>query len=192
MKRIFSALILGLVLAAHAFGYDVVLMDDPAVHLVFDRKYEVAKIGHKDGTPLQGQLLYMMVPEDQQSSLTLAIGDGFHLKTEGFIAEMYEGAKVTKVDGIVGGFKMRWWHYRDSHHLYSTCVLAVPIHKGKTLPIIIDLIANSAERLASLEDSFSRIQIVENPPNKAPLRMPVSSTPASGAPVAPPPGAAAP
>jgi hypothetical protein len=165
-------------------------MDDPAVHLVFDRKYDVLKIGHKDGTPLQGQLLYMMVPEDQQSSLTLAIGDGFHLKTEGFIADMYEGAKVTKVDGIIGGFKTQWWHYRDSHHLYSTCVLTVPYRKGKTLPIIIDLIANSSERLASMEVSFSKIQIVENPPNKPPLRTPASGTPAAGAPVAPPPGAA--
>ena len=53
-----------------------------AVHLVFDRKYEVHKIGHKDGTLLQGQLFYVMVPEDQQASLTLAIGDGFHLKRE--------------------------------------------------------------------------------------------------------------
>jgi hypothetical protein len=156
------------VIVGHAAAFDVVLMDDPAVHLVFDRKYEVLKIAHKDGTPLQGQLLYMMLPEDQQSSVTFGIGNGFYKKTEKTIAEMYEGAKVTKVDALIGGIKAQWWHYRDSHHLYSTCDLTVSYRKGKSLSIIIDLVANSPERLASLEDSFSKIQIVENPPKKLP------------------------
>jgi hypothetical protein len=151
---------------ARAVAFDVVLMDNPAVKVTFDRKYEVMKISKKEGAAVCDPLLYMMLPEDQQSAVTLGIGDGLHPKTEGIIAQMYEGAKVTKVDCVIGGVKGQWWHYRDSNHFYSTCVISAPRPKKPALPVVIDLVANTPERLASLEASFSQLMIVENPPKQ--------------------------
>ena len=108
----------------------------------------------------------MMVPEDQQSAVTLGVGDGLHPKTEETIAKMFEGAKVTKIDCVIGGIKGQWWHYRDSKHLYSTCVVYAPRPGKSPLPVIIDLVANTPERMASLESSFSELMIIENPPHQ--------------------------
>jgi len=139
-------------------------MDNPVVKVTFDWKYEVMKIDKKGGASPGDPLLYMMIPEDQQSAVTLGIGDGLLAKTEETIAKMFEGAKVTKVDCVIGGIKGQWWRYKNSRHLYSTCVIRAPRPGKAPLPVIIDILANSPERMASLESSFSELMIVENPP----------------------------
>jgi len=176
MKTPLTLFLLFFAITVRASAFDVVLMDDPAIHLVFDRKYEVLQINKKGEKTQPGHLMYMMSPADDQSAVTLAIGEGFHPKTEKMIADMFEGAKVKKADGVIGQYKVQWWHYRDSHHLYSTCVFKVKWHDKPEWPVIIDLIANSQGRLDSLEDSFSKILMVENPPNKSPVPTATSLT----------------
>jgi hypothetical protein len=184
MRRLLTAFLIGVPLT-YAAAFDVVLMDNPAVKVTFDRKYDVMKISDKDGSSPTDPLLYMMLPEDHQSAVTLGIGDGLNLKTEESIAQMYEGAKVTKVDCSVGGVKGQWWHYRDSIHLYSTCVIKAMRLKKPALTVVIDLVANTPARLASLEQSFSKLTLVENPPNQLPEPASPSVTPPAGAGAAP-------
>jgi hypothetical protein len=71
---------------------------------------------------------------------------------------MNEGAKVTKAGGKIAGVKVQWWHYRDSRPLYSTCAGTLSDKNGKKIPAYFDLVANSPERLAALEDACSRIE----------------------------------
>ena len=170
-------ILLTFVSCANAADFDVVLMDNPAVKVTFDRKYEAFKITKKKGASATDPLVYMMMPEDQQSAVTLGIGDGLSPKTEETISQMYEGAKVTKVNCTIGGVKGQWWHYRDSRHLYSSCTIKAPRPNKPPLVVIIDLVANTPERLASLEASFSGLMIVENPPNKRPEGTPGKSSP---------------
>jgi hypothetical protein len=72
---------------------------------------------------------------------------------------MYEGAVVRKVPGAVAGKKVEWWHYQDSQHLYSTCYADLPDKAGIEHPVYIELVANRPQRIASLEDAFSRIEV---------------------------------
>ena len=75
---------------------------------------------------------------------------------------------------------------RNADWAESAVRQSVSITSEKALDIgVIDLIANSQERLDSLEDSFSKILMVENPPNKSPGPTATSVTPAADAPVAP-------
>jgi hypothetical protein len=174
MKTSSLFLAFAICVASHASAYDVVLMDNPAIRLQFDRKYEVFKVDKKDEPASSTRLAYMMLPADQQSAVSLFIGDGFESETEESIAKDHPGAKVTKVDCMIAQYKAQWWHYKDESHFYSDCLLSVPLPSGKTLPITISLVANTPKRLASLEDSFSKIMMTENPPNKAaePTRTP--------------------
>jgi hypothetical protein len=87
----------------------------------------------------------------------VAVGKDARRKTEKDIADMYEGAKVTKVDTNIAGVKTQWWHYHDTHHLYATCDVTLRDKKGHSVSVYFDLTANSPDRLAALEDSMSRI-----------------------------------
>ena len=151
---------LSLLVASTSFAApsELTLPGEPAVHLKMDREYGVIEIGNKDGTPIKDLRAYILQPKDDQSSAVLALGSGGHNKTEEMIATMFEGAKVTKIDGLVAGVKAQWWHYRDSHHLYSTCAVTLGDKKGRKIPAYFDLVANTPERLSALEDACSKIE----------------------------------
>ena len=103
--------------------------------------------------------IYLFSARDGQSTATLALGPLPFPRTEQSIAAQYDGAVVTKVPGVVAGRTVECWHYKDRLHLYSTCQAPLPAGKGRDLPVTVDLIANSPERLAALEAAFSRIQL---------------------------------
>ena len=147
--------------SAVAGSHDIYLLDQPAVHIPSDLEYEVLSVGKKGEASIPFHLAYMLVPKDQQSSAVLTIGDGFFPKTEDTIAKMFEGAKVTKVPGLVGGNKVEWWHYRDQHHFYSSCLFKVSASKGRVVPVDFELVANTQQRLEELENSFSKIEMIE-------------------------------
>lgn len=177
MKNAFSVIAMLVCLTAYAESFDVNLKENPAIHLRFDRKYEVMKIGKKDAPPVVGQYMYAMLPEDQRSSIVLTVGDGFKVMTAESI-EKERHTKVTRVDGSLGPFKVQWWHYRDASAptlLCSSCVATVPFPKDKTLQLAIELMASTPERLASLEESFSKMELAESQPNQS-----AHSTPALG------------
>jgi hypothetical protein len=101
----------------------------------------------------------MFTPKDEQSGAVLGIGADVHRKTEQIIARMYEGAKVTKIPGVVAGKRVEWWRYRDSRHLYSTCYVALLDKAGLEHQVAFELVANRPERLSSLEEAFSGIEL---------------------------------
>ena len=158
MRSLIVFLSLMLATALLATPSELKLSGDPVVRLVLDREYEVIEIGNKDGTPIKDRRVYILNPKDGQSSAVLALGSGGYHKTEDDIAKMCEGAKVTKIDGKIAGVKTQWWRYRDSRHLYSTCAVTLPRKSGKKIPVYFDLVANSSERLAALEDACSKIE----------------------------------
>jgi hypothetical protein len=158
MRVAILILFLFLASSSRAAPSELTLPGDPAVHLVLDREYRVIEIGNKDGTPIKDLRAYILNPKDGQSSVFFTLGSGGHNKTEEDIATMFEGAKVTKIDGKVAEAKVQWWHYRDSHHLYCTCAVMLMGKHGKKIPAYFDLVANSTERLAALEDAFSKIE----------------------------------
>lgn len=80
-------------------------------------------------------------------------------KTEAAIASMYQGARVTKVAGTVAGKTVEWWHYQDDNHLYSTCYVALPDKQGREHSFYFDLVANSPDRLASLEGTMASVEM---------------------------------
>lgn len=136
------------------------LRGDPTVRLTLDQEYGVIEIGRKDGTPIKDLRSYILDAKDDQSSAVLALGSGGRHKTKEMIAKIYEGAKVTMVDGEIAGVKVQWWHYRDSHHLYSTCSVMLRDKRGRQIPAYFDLVANSADRRAALEDAISKIEFL--------------------------------
>lgn len=158
MRHIIAIFSLLLVSTSLASPSELTLAGDPAIHLVLDREYEVIEIGNKDGTPMKDLRSYILQPKDDQSAAVVAIGSGGYHKTEEDIAKMCEGAKVTKADGEIAGVKTQWWRYRDSRHLYSTCAVTLRDKKGRKIPIYFDLVANTPERLAALEDACSKIE----------------------------------
>ncbi len=160
MRTIYLLLIacLFVPIAGLAETFDVVLMDNPAIKLTFDRKYEVYQItDKKKKSEAPDPLVYMMLPADQQSAVTFAMGYKVPRMSEDSIAEMHKGAKITKVDCAIGQIKAQWWHYRDAQHLYSSCMIKVPRPGKPALPVCIDLIANTPERLASLDKNMAHI-----------------------------------
>ncbi|OIQ85600.1 hypothetical protein GALL_325370 [mine drainage metagenome] len=158
MRSALVVLFLFLVSGLIAAPSELTLPGDPVIHLVLDRDYKVIAIGNRDGSSAKDLRVYILEPMDDQSSAVLALGSGGYHKTEADIAKMCEGAKVTKVDGEIAGVKTLWWHYRDSRHLYSTCSVTLRDKKGKKIPAYFDLVANTPERLAALEDAFSKIE----------------------------------
>ena len=133
-----------------------------AIRLEVDRDYEVREMEFERpaGTPPKDLRIIVFNPKDEQSSAMFAIGVDGHLKTEASIAKHYEGAKVTKLPGTIGGKPVEWWHYRDSRHLYSTCYTSFRDNTGIDRPVYFDLVANTPGRLSSLERAFSRILLV--------------------------------
>jgi hypothetical protein len=131
------------------------------IRLELDREYEVREVEFERprGAPPKDLRIFILVPHDEQSSATFAIGAGGHRKTEETISRAYEGARVTKVPGAISGKPVEWWHYRDSHHLYSTCYTSLLDKAGVEHPVYLDLVANRLERLTSLEEAFSRIEL---------------------------------
>lgn len=158
MRSIALVVLLFSAYALRAVPFELTLPGDPAVHLVLDREYGVVEIGNKDGTPMKDLRAFILQPKDDQSSALLTLGSGGYRKTEDDIAKMHEGAKVTKVDGVIAGVKAQWWRYRDSRHLYSTCSVTLRDKKRKRIPVYFDLVANSPERLSALESACSQIE----------------------------------
>jgi hypothetical protein len=109
--------------------------------------------------PTKALRIYILVPEDEQSSATLGIGPGGRQKTEEAIARHYQGARVTKVAGTVRGRRVEWWRYQDDHHLYSTCYASLLDRAGAQHRVYFDLVANSPERLGALEEALSGIEL---------------------------------
>jgi hypothetical protein len=132
------------------------------IRLEVDRDYEVREMEFKRpaGTPPKDLRMLVFNPKDEQSSALFGIGADGHRKTEETIAKHYEGARVTKVAGTISGKSVEWWHYRDRHHLYSTCYTSFVDNRGADRPVYFDLVANTPERLSSLERAFSRIMLV--------------------------------
>ena len=81
-----------------------------------DREYGVIKIGPNG-------ISYMFVPPDEQSSAAMFIDGHFHNDTERSIAEMYEGAEVTKSAGKVNGKNVERWRWKDSRHFLAATSL---------------------------------------------------------------------
>jgi hypothetical protein len=139
----------------------IVLRGSPTIRLKPDRRYEIRQMPTtpEPDVPTKNLRIYMLVPQDEQSSAVLAIGPGGHRKTEEAIARNYQGAKVTKVAGTVRGTAVEWWHYKDDHHLYSTCYATLPDSAGVERPVYFDLVANTLDRLGALEAAFSGIEL---------------------------------
>ena len=102
--------------------------------------------------------LYQLVSADQLSSAVIAIG-AVRPDSEQAIARQSRGAKVTKVPGTVTGTKVEWWRYQDDNFLHSKCYVSLTDKAGAEHHISVGLIAKSAERLASLEEAFSSIEL---------------------------------
>jgi hypothetical protein len=138
-----------------------VLEGSPTIRLTLDREYRVIEMRAESPAEASRSELrtWMLVPKDEQSSVTFGIGVGGNRKTEEVIARMYDGAVVTKVPGAVAGKQVEWWHYQDSQHLYSTCYADLPDKAGVEHPVYIELVANRPQRIASLEEAFSRIEV---------------------------------
>jgi hypothetical protein len=132
------------------------------IRLEMEREYEVREMEFERpaGTPPKDLRIIVFNPKDEQSSALFGIGADGHKKTEASIAKHYGGARVTKVAGTIGGKSVEWWHYRDDLHLYSTCYTSFVDKRGVDRPVYFDLVANSPDRLASLERAFSRILLV--------------------------------
>jgi hypothetical protein len=132
------------------------------IRLEVDRDYEVREMVSERpaGTPPKDLRVLVFNPRDEQSSALFAIGADGHRKTEAAISKHYGGARVTKVAGMISGKIVEWWHYQDDLHLYSTCYTSFVDNKGIDRPVYFDLVANTAERLSSLERAFSRIMLV--------------------------------
>jgi hypothetical protein len=138
----------------------VVLEGSPTVRFRPDRAYAVRRMETRGEPGRSADLrIYMLVPRDEQSAVTVGIGEGVHRKTEAAIARMYQGAKVTKVVGTVAGKTVEWWHYQDDHHLYSTCYVGLPDKQGRGHSFYFDLVASSPDRLASLEDTITSVEV---------------------------------
>lgn len=133
-----------------------VLGGSPTIRLTLDREYRLVET--RPESPDEPRI-WTFVPKDEQSSVVFGIGTGGHRKTEGDIARMYEGAVVKRSPGAVAGRRVEWWHYEDSHHLYSTCYADVPDRAGVEHPVYIDLVANRPRRIASLEEAFARMEV---------------------------------
>jgi hypothetical protein len=132
------------------------------IRLEVDRDYEVREMEFERpaGTPPKDLRIIVFNPKDEQSSALFGIGADGHRKTEAAIAKHYGGARVVKVAGAIGGKQVEWWHYQDNRHLYSTCYTSFTDNLGVERPVYFDLVANTPERLASLEHAFSRILLV--------------------------------
>jgi hypothetical protein len=139
---------------------EVTLKGDPTIHLALDRLYRTMEIKPQEGTPNKDLRAYLFIPEDDQSSAVLFIGNDGCPKTEETIAQMHEGAKVTKAKGTFNGAEIELWHYRDSQHLYSTFSVIATDSAGTAKRVEIDLVANTPERLEVLETAFSLIDFL--------------------------------
>ena len=80
--------------------------------------------------------------------------------TERPIAEMYEGAEVTKSAGTVNGKNMEWWRWKDSPHFHSRYIVTLADADGTTRVIVVNVVVNSHDRLAALECAFSTIEFL--------------------------------
>jgi len=131
-----------------------------SIRLEPERDYEVREMRFErpPGAPPKDLRILVFNPKDEQSSVMFAIGADGYRKTEKAIARLYEGATVTKVPGTIAGRRVEWWHYRDSHHLYSTSYTSLPDKRGVEHPVYVDLVANTPERLSSLEQAFSGLE----------------------------------
>jgi len=160
MKRLQTILYCLFLFTAPCFaGVPVDLPGPPKIHLVLDRVYEAFLIGPQKGKPDPGLRVYMFNPQDGQSSATFAWGEGGHPNTEQSIAEMYEGAKVSKKPGTIAGTSVTWWSWKDSHHLYRNCDTHLKSAEGTTYKVSIFLVANSIQRIDALEASFSELSL---------------------------------
>jgi len=138
-----------------------VLEGPPTIRLTLDREYKVLEMRPESPARASGSDLrtWMFVPKDEQSSVVFGIGVGGNRKTEEVISRMYEGAVVKRIPGAVAGKKAEWWHYEDSQHLYSACYVVLPDKAGVEHPVYIDLVANRPQRISSLEEAFSRMEV---------------------------------
>lgn len=139
---------------------EVALKGDPAVHLALDRAYKVMEISPKAEMPKKDLRTYLFVPEDDQSSAVLFIGNDGQPKTEEVIAQMHEGAKVLKVIGTFNGAEIEVWRYRDSQHLYSLFRTKAVDSKGAEKCVEVQIVANTPERREALERAFSLIDFL--------------------------------
>jgi hypothetical protein len=139
---------------------EVTLKGNPSIHFALDRPYRALEINPKNGATGKDIRAYMFVPDDGQSAANLAMGSDAHFFTEADIAAMHEGAKVTKVKGIVNDAGIELWRYHDSQHLYSTFWVTATDPTGISRLLEIDLIANTQQRLEALQKAFSLIDFL--------------------------------
>ena len=102
----------------------------------------------------------MFVPPDEQSSAAMFIDGHFHNDTERSIAEMYEGAEVKKSAVKVNGKNVEWWRWKDSRQVYSNYIVTLADADGTARVIVVNVGANSHDRLAALEYAFSTIEFL--------------------------------
>ncbi|MDF7801455.1 hypothetical protein P4C99_18400 [Pontiellaceae bacterium B1224] len=105
-KYIYALLIC--IYASISFGdenlkpFAITLESSPEISLILDRKYEVMSFKK----PEQNLVVFMFIPEDDQSSAILGIGKGGNRKTIESIKKGYEGAVVQIVKGRLQELKL--------------------------------------------------------------------------------------